>query len=373
VKHDDLIILFIKQLEGNATKEELLLIDQLIRSDPEARQLQDDIKVTFASPESRAHFLQRDEDALLQELHTKVARKKRTRSWVVAASVFIPVIAVASYLLINSAGPKQMGHKENTGISLKLADGRTLGMEEITQFRSSAAHLNAGDSGLTVTGTGSDAPATLNTLQVPRKFIYKIQLSDGTKVQVNAESNFRFPFNFKTGSREVFLEGEAFFEVTPDPARPFIVHTQGAAITVLGTSFNVNTHDHALKAALVTGSVSISNGGQQVVLKPGQAATPDTITGGFQVKPFDEDAIIAWTQGAYHYEFEKLSVIMKVANRWYDKPYVFDDPQLGQVTFKGVIHKNEPFERLLLNLQNTGRVAWHYDKDSILHLSDALK
>jgi len=373
VKHDDLIILFIRELEGKATTEELLQIEQLVASDPDTRQLYEDIKDTFADPESRAHFLQRDEEALLQELHTNVDRKKRFRSWAVAASVFVPLIALAGYLLIHNSGSKLMAHKENPGISLKLADGRTLGAAEIAHFRSSSARLDAGDSGISVTTTGSDSSGALNTLTVPRKFIYKIQLSDGTKVQLNAETNFRFPFNFKAGSREVFLEGEAFFEVAPDPARPFIVHTSKAVITVLGTSFNINSYGGGLTTSLVTGSVSLSDGRHHVVLNPGQAASPDSSTRGFLVKPFDEEVVLGWTQGSYYYEFEQLSEIMKVVGRWYDQPYVFDDPGLARVTFKGVVHKEEPIARLLTNLQNTNRVSYHYDEDSVLHLSDALK
>ncbi|UZJ66049.1 FecR family protein [Sphingobacterium sp. KU25419] len=82
-----------------------------------------------------------------------------------------------------------------------------------------------------------------NTLVVPKGGYYKLELSDGTKVWINAMSRLKFPESFGSGERKVQLEGEAYFEVSKDPDRPFIVQANGTDVKVLGTHFNVDAYN----------------------------------------------------------------------------------------------------------------------------------
>ena len=94
---------------------------------------------------------------------------------------------------------------------------------------------------------------------IKNKELKEITLSDGTKVKLDAGSSIKFPDKFEDDKREVFLNGEAYFKVTSDLQTPFIVHTNQAEITVLGTKFNVRAWDQTHKVAVVVvdGKVSL--------------------------------------------------------------------------------------------------------------------
>lgn len=79
-----------------------------------------------------------------------------------------------------------------------------------------------------------------NTLMIPGGGEFQLVLADGTRVWLNAQTEFRYPVNFTGDSRQVYLNGEAYFEVVKDERRPFIVRTEAVDIRVLGTCFNVN-------------------------------------------------------------------------------------------------------------------------------------
>lgn len=114
-----------------------------------------------------------------------------------------------------------------------------------------------------------------NKLTTPIGGEYSLVLSDGTKVFLNADSELKYPVEFSDGKRIVDLKGEAYFEVHKDSLRPFVVRVNGAEVTVLGTSFNVNTYgdDGQIYTTLVNGAVRVSSvkNGQAEVLKSGNA------------------------------------------------------------------------------------------------------
>ncbi|WP_439484179.1 FecR family protein [Cyclobacterium plantarum] len=103
-----------------------------------------------------------------------------------------------------------------------------------------------------------------------------ITLSDGSQIRLNENSEFEFPEAFLNGQRLVRLEGEAFFDITPNPDKPFIVQTGNAEIVVLGTSFNINTHQ-ATEVTVASGKVKVANrvSREQAFLQPGQQAVLD--------------------------------------------------------------------------------------------------
>ncbi|MFR1240329.1 MAG: FecR family protein [Butyricimonas faecihominis] len=112
-----------------------------------------------------------------------------------------------------------------------------------------------------------------NKLSVPRGGEYRIELEDGTKVWINSASRLRYPVVFSDDTREVYLEGEAYFEVQRDEARPFIVHSGEQKVTVLGTSFGISCYASEANdyTTLVSGKVKVDfeRGKQSFVLEPG--------------------------------------------------------------------------------------------------------
>ena len=103
----------------------------------------------------------------------------------------------------------------------------------------------------------------------------RLQLADGSVVWLNAGSRLRYPAAFARPQREVFLEGEAFFEVARDPKKPFLIHAGQSTTRVLGTSFSVRSYarEPAVVVVVVTVAFSAGQTGQTVTLRPGTWAT----------------------------------------------------------------------------------------------------
>jgi len=182
-----------------------------------------------------------------------------------------------------------------------------------------------------------------NTLTVPPKMDYRIELSDGTEVHLNASSTLRFPFIFPGRTREVYLEGEAYFTVAHDPKHPFIVHTGTTSVIALGTAFNVNSYDNnMITTSLVTGSVVTDVGDSlDVTLKPGYEAIyrPGER---FKVKRFDENITLGWRDGIFRFHNKPLQELVPVLKRWFGLKVLFTDAGLSETLFSGDLDKDKP-------------------------------
>jgi transmembrane sensor len=147
-------------------------------------------------------------------------------------------------------------------------------------------------------------------------------LSDGTKVTLNSGSQLRYPENFHGGKREVYLDGEAFFEVAHNPARSFLVHSGKVVTSVLGTSFNVMAYPKMsnLSVTVVTGKVAVKNTASEkmVTLTPKQRAILNTGKEGFSVDAVKDVAdVIAWRKGELVFNHATLEEIaLKLGNKY---------------------------------------------------------
>jgi ferric-dicitrate binding protein FerR (iron transport regulator) len=161
---------------------------------------------------------------------------------------------------------------------------------------------------------------------VPRGKILHLSLSDGSQVWLNADTKFRCPEKFGAGDREVYLEGEAFFEVSKDPARPFKIHSGRLMTTVLGTSFNIKSYgtDDINEVAVITGKVSVVQTGvnkhsSEIMLQPGQKAVLMKSTGDLSKKIFtDMSHYTSWKNGKLIFENTPIANVIPSLERYYN-------------------------------------------------------
>jgi transmembrane sensor len=161
---------------------------------------------------------------------------------------------------------------------------------------------------------------------VPKGKLLQLSLSDGTQVWLNADTKFRYPEVFGTGDREVYLEGEAFFEVTKDTARPFRIHSGKLTTTVLGTSFNVKAYgaDDLNEVAVITGKVSVihttaDKHASEVLLQPGQKAVLTKGTNLLSKEAFnDQDRYTSWKEGKLIFENAPVGEVITSLGRYYN-------------------------------------------------------
>lgn len=145
--------------------------------------------------------------------------------------------------------------------------------------------------------------------------IKKVVLPDGTRVTLNAGTTLDYPVPFT--DRYVKLNGEAYFEVSRDERRPFRVRTRQVETTVLGTSFNINTREEAIKVALISGEVQVQDVRlrQSVTLQPGKMLVAEEE--GMHVERFNDLEVTGWRDYVLIYESESLGTIFKDLERIY--------------------------------------------------------
>lgn len=174
----------------------------------------------------------------------------------------------------------------------------------------------------------------MNEVVVPYGRKSQLTLSDGTKVWLNAGSRLAFPASFSDDNREVWLEGEAYFEVAKDPAKKFFVRINDLSLQVLGTSFNVSAYgpDKTVETLLVTGSLSLSAknnslfGAEEVILNPRQKATYSREVKDIEVKEVkDVEIYTAWTSGWLSFSQQSLKDVAVRMERYYNVKFVFED------------------------------------------------
>jgi ferric-dicitrate binding protein FerR (iron transport regulator) len=199
-----------------------------------------------------------------------------------------------------------------------------------------------------------------HTLEVPRGGEYHLELADGTLITLNAESRIRYPNRFEGEERRVELEGEAFFNVTHQPDRPFIVSNEKLRVRVLGTSFNLKVYpDERQQATLLAGSVEVDCGGENVRIVPGEQLTWDGRE--WSVRVVDVTPYIAWKEQRFVFEDELLEEVLKKLERWYDINVYIRYPSLKEIRYTGNLPKYEEIDKVLHLLELAARVHFNLE------------
>ena len=167
-----------------------------------------------------------------------------------------------------------------------------------------------------------------------------ITLPDGTQVKLNAESSLSYTHDFGRELRQVNLEGEAYFEVTRNEDKPFVVHTKYLDIEVLGTSFNVYSYEreNVMEMALISGRIKIqtcSEPSRVVYLKPNEKALFNKESGIITVEKTDNRFETAWLRGDLVFRSTTLSDVLAKLERRYGVNIHLNDSSLANDLFTG--------------------------------------
>jgi len=198
-----------------------------------------------------------------------------------------------------------------------------------------------------------------NEISIPKMGEYSLILSDGTKVYLNSMSKLKYPIVFDNDKRIVELEGEAFFEVTKDKSKPFIVRTSKCDITVLGTKFNVNSYkdDEELLVTLASGKVKVNvKNSKPVFLLPGEQLRENN--GVMEKKKVNTRIYTSWKDGKYLFSNTRLEDIIKQVHRWYDVEVFYSSDKLKEYHFSGAVVKNQTLNQFLKKLSKSGDIEF---------------
>lgn len=190
----------------------------------------------------------------------------------------------------------------------------------------------------------------MNRLQVPRGGEFNLTLSDGTRVWLNAETELVYPVRFNGKQRVVYLKGEAYFDVAKNEEMPFLVQVEDVSVKVYGTEFNVNTYG-GVETVLVTGSVSMNQGGKEVLLEPNQKGIFDKSKGEIRVENVDVLTYVAWKDGDFIFRNESLGSIMDKLSRWYGLDVFYQNGELRDVHLSGNLKRYKDVQELFRSFE----------------------
>lgn len=205
-----------------------------------------------------------------------------------------------------------------------------------------------------------------NTITTPRGGQYQVVLPDGSTVRLNAASSLRYPTRFVGAAREVYLTGQAYFEVAASETDPFIVKTGMVDVAALGTRFDIMAYpeEKELNTTLVQGSVRVSEQETGVLLKPGQQAS--RVKGEkLSVREVNLEEAVAWTNGLFYFGGVPVAYIMRQIQRWYDVEVEYRG-DVSSVQLSGFISRKKDIKDLLDALEDTGDVTFKLEGRNVI-------
>lgn len=219
-------------------------------------------------------------------------------------------------------------------------------------------------------GKADSVTNKFNILETPRGGEYRLALSDGTDVWLNANSKLKYPVHFAGDKRVVELSGEAYFEVSRDTKHPFIVKTSRSEVTVLGTRFCIKDYAGELnRTTLVSGSVQVSDlEGKARVIQPGEQACTDGK--GLEVKKVEPYYYMAWKDGYFLFDKAPLENIMLELAKWYDFEYFFVSSMTADLRLSARLKKYDDIDEVLTILSKTGEIHFTRKGKSIVVWDD---
>ena len=247
---------------------------------------------------------------------------------------------------------------------LVLADGRQVDLENVQSLDlreqdGTAISLSDGQV-LSYTKEAGDKPApaaeVFNTLMIPKGGEYCLQLSDSTRIWLNAATRLKYPVVFGESERMVELDGEAYFEVAKDASRPFIVRMNGVDVKVTGTSFNARAYRNEGKVVttLIEGCVEVN--GKTIV--PGEQARYEVGNGDLEVAKVDVEHFIAWKEGYFVFRNERLEDVMTMLARWYSVDVFYIGESVKDIRLSANLGRYEHIDKILDIIQETNKIGF---------------
>ncbi|WP_303178976.1 FecR family protein [uncultured Butyricimonas sp.] len=359
-----------KYLKGKLSPEEEVELKKRLHAHPEGEQLlarvQDERSIA-AKKEMYASFSADKSWERIRKVTGKKSSGMMYRMFWWAAVFALPLAVAASILLVNKSKQEDRpqyivdAYFESNKTMLELPGGKCIALDtvkNVTKELNDFGVTLAEGQGLDYSGLDSvmDAKVEYHKVVVPRGGEYNLKLADGTNVWMFAESEIRFPTRFKGNKREVYLSGEAYFEVHHDPVHPFYVKTKSLDVKVLGTSFNVKAYNNmeVVETSLVEGVVSVKDN----VLRPNMQAVFHKNTGDFSYRKINGESYRLRKERVFVFDEERLDDILQEMARWYDFEIFYQNPEMADKRFGFKLEKYEHVDTLLDILELTGEVRF---------------
>src|SRR5690606_1051861 len=204
-------------------------------------------------------------------------------------------------------------------------------------------------------------PAAVVTVTAKRGERKTAKLPDGSTTTPTAGATISYPANFPEDSREIRLTGEAFFEVTTDTRKPFLVRSGEFETTVLGTSFAINQTDQRFFVTVETGRVRVNKVGkpEKIILEKGQQGTFHHANNRFRKSEVATERYIAWKDNILRFDEITIGEALKKIENWYDVTIQCDSTALLNRKLKGT-YRNESLQHVMDDLAFMTGITYQY-------------
>ena len=352
-----------------------------LRNDRLAREIQQASRILESIPQNQYQLTFAEEENLWGNIQqkNKLNKNNRQRTRIiyyssVAASFALILISTILYV-INQSNHSNLSVLEkiekplieSQNVELILSDQKVLA---ITEAKSELQYnkeglLKVNSKTVDSKDTSNDQSLAYNQLIVPSGKRSTLNLSDGSKIWVNANSRVVYPVVFNQSKREIYVEGEVFLEVSPDKNRPFIVKTKTLDVNVLGTSFNVSAYENQAQTSvvLVTGSVNVKTKKNDTEkLKPNEMY--QYADGRGRLRKVNVQNYISWKDGSYIFEKEDFVTILNKLGSYYGKEVVIDK-DLVAVYCSGTLNLKDDITMVLNGLKNVVSFTYQINGNQI--------
>ncbi len=372
-----------KKIHHQATEEDEILLQEWLTQNPKHRKYFENARDYYSKG---TRFANSPEE--LKKALEKIQRKAGVMNNSYRNTRIIAAVSIAASLLffvyfkffytgfnpvIETDGYVQTIAPGSNKAVLVLADGseHDLSSNPSSVIDADGAHIKNTGTRLEYTTTnGQSSEIKYNTLRIPRGGEYFVVLADSTKVWLNSETTLRFPVQFAGDVRQVELSGEAFFEVSKQTGKPFIVKSDNQSVKVLGTQFNISSYTDNISTftTLVEGKVEISlndNPEIKLTLNPSEQCIRDNKGDVLQKKKVDVSPYVAWKDGRFVFQDQMLEDIMKTLSKWYDVEVAFVNEEDKKLRFTGNLARYADFSNILEKIERTNEVEFEITNNLI--------
>ncbi|MEL7588216.1 MAG: FecR domain-containing protein [Prolixibacteraceae bacterium] len=335
--------------------------NKLVSKHPEKKESVEEARMIISSLEDEKKYLSSAKKVALWKLIRTDFHKQRKRVvYLKYAAVILPFVvlisAVVFYSKLTSDGPENFTSNYNrqdyTDTKLLLGNGQEIKIRENASEIIYDANSTIRVNDRLITQAEQTEKASFNQLSVPFGKKSKIILADNSVVWLNAGSRLTYPTCFKEKQRLVRLEGEAFFEISKNKNKPFIVETARSKIRVLGTSFNVKAYpdESSEETVLAEGSINMEfrgvNDRKGILMTPRQRIVFTNENKSYVVSNVNVEDYTSWTKGMFIFYDEPLPVVLRQVSRYYNLDITWDQ-KLDTLFISGKLDLREDYQKVL--------------------------
>jgi len=199
----------------------------------------------------------------------------------------------------------------------------------------------------------------------------EIVLPDNTHIWLNSGTQVKYPSSFEKNSRDVFLTGEAYFEVSKDKHKPFIVHASDIAVKVLGTKFNVKAYpdDEIIETSLLSGKINLilgqGKGTKEIEMNPGEKLDYSKGSRITTESGFEADETVAWVNNRLVFRDDTFSNMVKKIERWYNVEIIYDRHLFQDRRLTAELLEGESLERALQIIGKAIDINYRIEKQKV--------